>query len=92
MNGQRVAREVHAAEAPEEVARAGARDGDLRPLLGEVGGVHLPGVPLGLEPVLHVAWTRSAPPVVVWQSHASSARRITTPSSDQEAVLEHIRP
>jgi hypothetical protein len=53
--GQRVLRQVHvAAERLQHLARLGADDGDLRPLLGHVGGVDLPVPPLALQPVLHV--------------------------------------
>jgi hypothetical protein len=37
-------------------------------------------------------WMRSAPPVVVWQSHVSSDRRATTPSSMRNPSSLHMSP
>jgi hypothetical protein len=90
--GQRLAAQVHAAELLEHVAGAGAGDGDLGVLLGHVGGVDLPAVPLGLEPVLHMgvdavgaARGGVAEPGVVGEA-------ITTPSSVRKPFSVHIRP
>ena len=51
--GQRFLGDIHPAKDLQEFPRVRADDGDLRVLLGHVGGVDLPVPPFALQPVFH---------------------------------------
>jgi hypothetical protein len=78
--------------ALQHLARLGADDGDLRPLLGHVGGVDLPVPPFALQPVFHPAVDAIRPA----GGGVAQERVLVEPRHHavihEEAVLEHISP